>query len=254
MPLVIVLMENKAGIRGRLRDSEDGDPDASEAGAGSGEDADVAGCLFHFAQAQWRRLQEAGLAVAYRRELNEAMRTDFHALIALAFIPLDDVEDAFDALSEEAVLILQPVFQHVEAPYLRGRLRARPGGRVRGRVPPLFPPHLWNCHQRTMEGLPRTTNTCEAWHRRLSSLIGKHHPSFFVFLGQLREEVGEIDVLITRAEGGLATPPQSGGLPCSRRRRGSTGSSTGMKSTRKMMTLSPTYGPSATTCLAFSNG
>ncbi|KAK3911523.1 V-type ATP synthase subunit I [Frankliniella fusca] len=64
------------------------------------------------------------------------------------------------------------------------------------------PPDIWNCYERTVQGLPRTTNTCEAWHRRLGTLVGKHHPSLFVFLDQLQEEIGEVDVQITRAEGG----------------------------------------------------
>ncbi|KAE8739816.1 hypothetical protein FOCC_FOCC014684 [Frankliniella occidentalis] len=194
VPLVVVLMERKTRrayddvfeilkteTRRRVRRelapekvSTDYEQSAIQAVRAAFPDAEVAGCLFHFGQAQWRRLQEAGLAVAYREEQNEAMRTDF---IALAFVPLDDVEDAFDALSEAAVLILRPIFQHVEETYLRGRLRARRGARVRRRGPPLFPPHLWNCYERTVEGLPRTTNPCEAWHRRLLSLIGKHHPS-----------------------------------------------------------------------------
>ncbi|KAK3929664.1 UPF0248 protein [Frankliniella fusca] len=86
----------------------------------------------------------------------------------------------------------------------RGLLRRARGGQVRRRTAHLFPPELWNCYVRTLAGLPRTTNTCEAWHRRLTSLVGKHHPSFFVFLGQLRKEVAEIDIHITRAEGGYS--------------------------------------------------
>ncbi|KAK3919954.1 Ectoine/hydroxyectoine transporter [Frankliniella fusca] len=150
-------------------------------------DAEVAGCLFHFGQAHWRHFQGAGLAVTYRKEGNEAMRTDFHALIALAFIPVDGVEDSFDVLADVSVLALQPILKLLEVNYIRGRLRARRGGRVRRRTAPLlFPPELWNCYERTLAGLPRTTNTCEAWHKLLSSLVGKHHPSFFVFPVQLR--------------------------------------------------------------------
>ena len=37
--------------------------------------------------------------------------------------------------------------------------------------------------------------------------MGKHHPSLFVLLSQLQEEVGEVDVEIVRAEGG-ASPPK----------------------------------------------
>ncbi|KAK3917578.1 Multifunctional CCA protein [Frankliniella fusca] len=160
-------------------------------------DAEVAGCLFRFGQAQWRSPAEPprGWTCSHLpRAGNEAMRTDFHALIALAFASVDDVEDSFGALADVSVLALQPILKHLEDNYIRGRLRARRGGRVGRRTAPLFPPELYNCYERTLAGLPRTTNTCEAWHRCLSSLGGKHHPSFFVFLGQLREEEAEIDI------------------------------------------------------------
>lgn len=166
-------------------------------------DATIAGCLFHFGQVLWRKVQGEGLAETYRREENEQMRTDFHALIAVAFVPVDDVEDVFDELAEDSALILDVIFKHVEDYYIRGRLRPRRrGGRVRVRGAPRFPPAIWNCYDRTVEGLPRTTNTCEAWHRRLGTLVGKHHPSLYVFLSQLQEEIGEVDVQIMRAEGG----------------------------------------------------
>ncbi|KAK3921782.1 Transcription factor Sox-12 [Frankliniella fusca] len=104
----------------------------------------------------------SGLAVTYREGGNEAMRTDFHALIALAFVPVDDVQDSFDVLADVSVLALQPILKHLEDNYIPGCLRARRGGRVRRRTAPLFPPELWNCYERTLAGLPRTTNTCEA--------------------------------------------------------------------------------------------
>lgn len=156
----------------------------------------------------WRQVQgTAGLAVAYRDEANEQMRTDFHALQALAFVPVDDVEEAFDSLAAVSDPLLRAVFDHVEDNYLRGRLQARRrGARVQVRGRPMFPPPIWNCYERTAQGLPRTTNTCEAWHRRINTLVGKHHPSMFVFLDQLRDEIAEADVLITRAEAGHSPP------------------------------------------------
>jgi len=39
------------------------------------------GCLFHFSQALWRRVQAEGLSEVYRREESEDMRSDFHSLI-----------------------------------------------------------------------------------------------------------------------------------------------------------------------------
>ncbi len=106
------------------------------------------------------------------------MRADFHSLIAVAFVPEEGVEDAFDALAEVADPALRSVFQHVEDNYIKGRLQARRRGRrVQERGRPMFPPSLWNCYNRAARGLPRTTNTCEAWHRRLGTLVGKNHPS-----------------------------------------------------------------------------
>ena len=169
-------------------------------------DCELAGCLFHFGQSLWRQLQDGGLDAAYREEDNEQMRIDFRALIAVAFVPLDDVEAAFDELKAVADQALQPVFDYVDNNYLRGRLQARRRGRAQTRGRPLFPPEIWNCYERAEQGRPRTTNTCEAWHGRLNSLVGKHHPSLFVFLAQLQEEVAEIDVEITRAEGGYSPP------------------------------------------------
>ncbi|KAK3926346.1 5-keto-4-deoxy-D-glucarate aldolase [Frankliniella fusca] len=141
-------------------------------------DAELCGCLFHLGQSFFRQVQAAGLNVVYREEGSEEMRSDFHALIAIAFVPEDDVEDAFDSLQEVSDPALRPVFQHVEDNYVRGRLQARRrGGRVQARGRPMFPPALWNCYSRAAQGLPRTTNTCEAWHRRLGTLVGKNHPT-----------------------------------------------------------------------------
>ncbi|KAE8746807.1 hypothetical protein FOCC_FOCC006442 [Frankliniella occidentalis] len=202
----------KDEVRRRLRKpltpamvSTDFEQGAIKAAQASFPDCQLLGCLFHFGQVLWRKLQGEGLAVQYRAEASEQMRTDFHSLIAVAFVPVDDVEEAFDALAEVADAALNAVFQHVEDNFLRGRLRARRrGGRVQARGAPLFPPEIWNCYEKTVQGLTRTTNTCEAWHRRLGTLVGKHHPSLFVFLNQLQEEIGEVDVQITRAEGGFS--------------------------------------------------
>ncbi|XP_052124774.1 uncharacterized protein LOC127749675 [Frankliniella occidentalis] len=222
VPLVIALLENKTRrtyeklfdvlkteVRRRLRKdlqpeyvSTDYEQGAISAVRTAFPDAELCACLFHLGQTFFRQVQAAGLAIVYRAEESEGMRADFHALIAIAFVPVDDVEDAFDALQEVSDPALRPVFQHVEDHYVRGRLQARRrGGRVRQRGRPMFPPALWNCYSRAEQGLPRTTNTCEAWHRRLGTLVGKNHPSLYVFLDQL-QEVAVIDVECSRAEAG----------------------------------------------------
>ena len=85
--------------------------------------------------------------------------------------------------------------RYLEDNYLRGRRRGR------GRQRPQFPPETWNCYERTLENLPRT-NTFDAWHRRINTLIGKHHPSFFHAIEQSQAEVSEINRDIERLEAG----------------------------------------------------
>ena len=39
-----------------------------------------------------------------------------------------------------------------------------------------------------MNGLPRTSNTCEAWNYRVNTLLGRRHPNLHVFLNALLKE------------------------------------------------------------------
>lgn len=159
-------------------------------------DAVIAGCLFHLGQSFWRRLQAEGLAEEYSLEENEDLRSQFHSLIAIAFVPVEDVPEVFNTLKDEIEGDLERVVDYVEDNYVLGRRQGR------GRRRPLFPPSVWNCYDRVLAGLPRTINTCEAWHRRLNLLMGKHHPSFFHVLESLQAEVNEIDLEIEDLEAG----------------------------------------------------
>ena len=67
---------------------------------------------------------------------------------------------------------LAPIFDHVGTYYLRGRRRGR------GYSQPMFPIPVWNCYERVIAGLLRTTNPAEGWHNRLHFTMDKAHPSF----------------------------------------------------------------------------
>ena len=56
--------------------------------------------------------------------------------------------------------------------------------------PPLFPLQMWNQHFMVQNGLPRTTNAVEAWHRSFGCHISFHHPSIWKFLDKLKKEQG----------------------------------------------------------------
>ena len=57
------------------------------------------GCLFHFAQAVWRQVQSKGLTTKYNED--ESFRLTVKKLIALSFVPLDQVIPGFDLICDQ---------------------------------------------------------------------------------------------------------------------------------------------------------
>jgi len=57
------------------------------------------GCLFHFAQAVWRQVQSKGLTRKYNED--ESFRLTVKKLIALSFVPLDQVIPGFDLICDQ---------------------------------------------------------------------------------------------------------------------------------------------------------
>ena len=83
--------------------------------------------------------------------------------MALAFVPLVDVETAFDDLSTEIRTNfnndMDELLNYFEDTYI-GRLR-----RNGHRGDPTFAHDVWNMYMRTRDELPRTNNNVEGWHR-----------------------------------------------------------------------------------------
>ena len=115
----------------------------------------VTGCYFHLGQSVWRHVQRFGLYDSYIT--NENVRTNIKSILALAFLPVDDVPDSFDELTENFTDELQPICNYFEDVYIGRHAR-------RSRRQPCFPPSMWNMYDRLSEGLPRTNNSVEIWH------------------------------------------------------------------------------------------
>jgi len=121
----------------------------------------------------WRKAQSSRIASLYVE--NEEVRAQFHSALALAFVPEDHVANAFMELRENADENLDDVLDLIEDYYILGRRRGS-----RRQAPP-FPPATWNVRERTLQGIPRTNNSVEAWNRRWNMLISKAHHNIFVF-------------------------------------------------------------------------
>ena len=73
------------------------------------------------------------------------------------------------------------------------------------RIQPLFPPHLWNVHEATLNDEPRTNNLCEAWNNRFSNLVGHNHPSVWKLIEALKKD--ECSVSFTILQDARGQPP-----------------------------------------------
>ena len=83
-------------------------------------------------------------------------------LVALAFVPLSDVVNAFNTLVAEMPEQLDPKIDYFEKNYIGVAHR-------RGRRPPRFPLELWNVNDPVEEEIPRTNNHVEGYHRHLQA-------------------------------------------------------------------------------------
>jgi len=86
---------------------------------------------------------------------------------ALAFVPIYDVQDAFDALSAECSQELISMLDCLEDSYI-DRLPWR------WRHPPLFPLEIWNVYDRVIQNMNRMNNHVEAAHRRVQAEFQNH--------------------------------------------------------------------------------
>ncbi|XP_064648761.1 uncharacterized protein LOC135500972 [Lineus longissimus] len=158
--------------------------------------ADVRGCYFHFTQNLWRRVQELGLAVPYRR--NRRLRKCIRKVMSLGYLPMPIMQMNFNLLRtarRTTNLInrypaLMDFFAYIMNTYVNGT----------------FPPALWNVYERNM-GL-RTNNNLESYHRVLNDTVVVKHPSLWTFIRHLRDIQANVESSINSADLGDAPPPR----------------------------------------------
>ena len=146
----------------------------------------VSGCHFHLCQAIIRKCSELGLKTLYRD--NEDFTIHVRMLMALAFMPADEVPAAFEIVKANWPATGIELLQYFENTYVNGTV-LRGSGDTTVRRLPMFPPTLWNVRDRFLSRLPTTNNHVEAWHRRLQSLIVVDHPAFYKCLNMLRKVI-----------------------------------------------------------------
>lgn len=157
----------------------------------------IRGCLFHLMKNFRVHVGAAGLMKRYNNE--PAFALNARMIVALAFVPIYDLNDAFDALAKELPAELLPVLNWLEDSYI-----GRPFGRSGNRRAPLFPPQLWNVYDRVLNHQDRTNNFAEAAHRRLQTELDVNHPSIWNFIDGLRRVQKGRDLLYEQYVSGNA--------------------------------------------------
>ena len=143
------------------------------------------GCFFHLGQSIYRKVISSGLRTEYGT--NENLSLKIRQMAALAFLPPNEIKDAWLQLKQTIPDEATHVVNYFDENYVRGKVRRMLRGQE-VRNPPLFPPALWSVYDRVEASVPRTQNKVEAWHRRLEVLLGSAHVGLFKLINELRKE------------------------------------------------------------------
>ena len=170
-----------------------------------GEHVNIQFCFYHLTQSIWRKIQSLGLTNRYEND-NE-FRLFCGQIDALAFLPLEEVNDGIEYLKETVPEEAEALLNYFDSTYVSGQLRPRRNNdglivRFR-RTPPLFPPNRWNCHQATMLNQPRTNNASEGWNNKFHSLVGQDHPSVWKLIETLQRECARVSAVLLQDERGV---------------------------------------------------
>ncbi len=151
----------------------------------------VRGCFFHLGQSLWRRIPGDTELVSHYKDVDNDSEwpLKIRKLLALAFVPVDYVVNAFEELMKTNFYrnneeVLDGIISYFEWNWVGKRLRS---GNKRS---PKHPISLLSQYDATLEGLPKTNSAIEGWHRAFSSLLSVHHPTIWKFIKALRKEQG----------------------------------------------------------------
>jgi len=117
-------------------------------------DAEIKGCYFHYCQALWRKVQELGLAVQYKENLQ--VQQWIRRAAGLALLPPAEVQDAWIEIMESTPILhrAENFNDYMTVNWVDDDSR--------------FPIPLWNHHDTNG---PRKNNNLEGFHNRLNRCL-----------------------------------------------------------------------------------
>jgi hypothetical protein len=138
------------------------------------QNARITGCLFHFSQCHWRKVQKLGLTNAYDTDKN--VRNLVKRISALPFLPLQDIDNAWEQVINDTRIVESdgPIAKYISYAY---DTWVKNGSK--------FCRDMWNHYGNFAK---RTTNDLEGWHQCFNKNVGKRHANTFKFINALKSE------------------------------------------------------------------
>ncbi|CAF0799222.1 unnamed protein product [Brachionus calyciflorus] len=164
------------------------------------------GCFFHYKQLMWRKITELGLKQPYSDY--EQVRLLLKIPQCLAFIPPDDVVEAFKLIQSKIVdEKIKTFYKYIEDNYVGSFVETKTGrGRgvkyIKTYKEPFISIRLWNVYSRINECLPRTNNFVESWHNAFSSMLNKH-PLVYSLIDSFIKEQNKVESDLVKLKTGL---------------------------------------------------
>ncbi|CAI6357560.1 unnamed protein product [Macrosiphum euphorbiae] len=112
---------------------------------------------------------------------------------SLAFLPVSDIFEGMSHLRKIMPEESHDLVDYFDQTYVNGTYRRiGQGNKLKFRkVPPLFPPEIWNVHESTFHNIELTNNQTEGFNNRFSKLVSHKHPSIWNLIKKMTLEVAE---------------------------------------------------------------
>jgi hypothetical protein len=177
------------------------------------------GCLFHFGQCIWRKLQSFSLQNQYRED--KSFHSNVRKLYALPFVRVSDVVTTLklvaDSLEDDDQTDdLLGYFEKHGSENRNDEVRSQSRPIVYilrtslgiGREHSTFPIELWNIHDRVSTNLPRSNNSIEGWHKVFSTRVSAVHPTINKLAEKIRREQSKFEFDVALLRGGQEPKPR----------------------------------------------
>ncbi|KAI1706167.1 MULE transposase domain-containing protein [Ditylenchus destructor] len=154
-------------------------------------------CFFHFAKNLFKRVIDSGLLDRYENE--KGFKHEVKMIFALPFVPVNDLERAFEVLYNITDPALEQIIASLERTYF-GRMHDD----VRNM--PRYPPYKWNLHERVKNSEPRSNNGIEAYNNQLVRKAVESRPNIWHWIRIIKEELSLAEHKIDEFQGGQPAP------------------------------------------------